>query len=179
MSGILKIMAKRPIIDKNSSAHVDSDVMLRSAGIAGLILGILLALSYLYMPNLLGYSKFSKAAQIAIELLVIWVVITSTIRSIYSLRRGIPGLKLLVGGALTAIFGPLIRELVLRIVAYFKEEMQLGAFEWNGLFFFAGLGLLAALIALIRLRVRNRALGNIMEFGLIALVAFLFFYFMK
>lgn len=172
-------MAKRPIIDKNSSAHIDSDVMLRSAGIAGLILGVLLALSYLYLPNLLGVTKFGKAVQIALELLLIWIVITSTIRSIYSLRRGVPGLKLLVGGALTAVFGPLIRELVLRVVGYFNEDMKLDPFNWNGLFFFAGLGLLAALIALIRLRVRNRALGNIMEFGLIALVAFLFFYLMK
>lgn len=158
---------------------MDSDVMLRAAGIAGILLGLLLALSYLFMPNVLGYSKFAKAAQIAIELLVIWVVITSTIRSIYSLRRGIPGFKLLAGGALTAVIGPLVRELVLRIVARFSDEMALAEFNWNGLFFFAGLGLLAALIALIRLRVRNRALGNMLEVALIAAVALLFFYLLK
>jgi predicted membrane protein len=159
--------------------HVDTDVTLRASAIGGTILGILLALSYLFIPNILGYSKFAKAAQIGIELFIMWLVITSTIRGIHSLRARTPAWKLLVGGCLTAVFGPLVRELVLRIVGNFNEEVDLEPFEWKGLLFFAGLGLLAALIALIRLRVRNRALGNILEFGLIALVAFLFFHFMK
>lgn len=172
-------MSKRPLLDKKSSQHIDSDVMLRSAGLAGLLLGLLLALSYLFLPTLIGFSRFAKAAQIAIELFMIWLVITSTIRSIHRLRRGIPTFKLLVGGALTAVIGPLIRELSLRVIAYFNSDMEVAAFNWNGLFFFAGLGLLAAAIALIRVRVRNRALGNMLEFGLIALVAFLFFYLLK
>ncbi|MFN7115288.1 MAG: hypothetical protein ACK4TA_00725 [Saprospiraceae bacterium] len=159
--------------------HVDTDVTLRAAAIGGTILGVLLALSYLYVPDFLGYSKFAKAAQIGLELLLMWLVITSTIRSIHSLRARTPGWKLLVGGCLTAIFGALIRELTLRIVANFNEGTTVEPFQWRGLLFFAGLGLLAALIALIRLRVRNRALGNMLEFALIAAVALLFFYLMQ
>jgi predicted membrane protein len=169
----------KPRMSATAHEHVDTDVTLRAAAIGGTILGILLALSYLFIPNVLGYSKFAKAAQIGIELFIMWLVITSTIRGIHNLRARTPGWKLLVGGCLTAIFGPLVRELTLRIVANFNESVDLEPFEWKGLLFFAGLGLLAALIALIRLRVRNRALGNMLEFGLIALVAFLVFQFMK
>ncbi len=165
----------------SASAHeyVDTDVTLRAAAIGGTILGILLALSYIFIPDFLGYSKFAKAVQIGLELLLMWVVITSTIRSIHNLRARTPGWKLLIGGCLTAIFGALIRELALRIVANFNDELNIEPFQWRGLLFFAGLGLLAAMIALIRLRVRNRALGNMLEVALIGLVAFLFFYFMK
>jgi predicted membrane protein len=165
----------------SATAHtqVDTDVTLRAAAIGGTVLGVLLALSYLFFPNVLGYSKFAKAAQIGIELLLMWLVITSTIRSIHSLRARTPGWKLLVGGCLTGIFGALIRELTLRIVANFKDETTVEPFRWKSLLFFAGLGLLAALIALIRLRVRNRALGNMLEVGLIAAVAVAFFYLMK
>ena len=171
-------MAK-PRMSATAHEQVDTDVTLRAAAVGGTVLGILLALSYLFIPNVLGYSKFAKAAQIGIELFIMWLVITSTIRSIHTLRARTPNWKLLVGGCLTAVFGPLVRELTLRIVANFKEDMDMEPFQWKGLLFFAGLGLLAALIALIRLRVRNRAMGNILELGLIALVAFLFFYFMK
>lgn len=159
--------------------HVDTDVTLRAAAIGGTILGIMLALSYAYVPDFLGYSKFAKAAQIGLELLLMWLVITSTIRSIHSLRARTPNWKLLIGGCLTAIFGALVRELALRIVKYFSDDLKVEPFQWKGLLFFAGLGLLAAMIALIRLRVRNRALGNMLEFALIAAVAFLFFYLMK
>lgn len=159
--------------------QIDTSVLLRAIAISGVLLGVVLALSFVYMPQLLGASKFAKAAQIGIELFFIWVVITSTIRSIHAIRTKIPNYKLLIGGFLTAILAPLVRALVLKIIGSFNEQVQVAAFPLDGIKFFAGLGLLATAIALIRLRVRNRAIGNMLELALIALVAFLFFYFMK
>jgi hypothetical protein len=173
-------MAKRNA--KNSpeaEGHVDNDVMLRASAIAAVALGIVLALSFLFLPGVLGSSKFGRAVQVGLELFFIWVIITSVIRSIHHLREDIPSWKLLTAGFLTALIGPVVRELILRIAAQFNESVQSADLSLRGMLFFAGLGLLAAAIALIRLRIKNRALGNMMELALIALVAFLFFYWMK
>lgn len=173
-------MAKRNT--KNSpetESHIDNDVMLRASAIAAVVLGIILALSFLFLPNVLGSSKFGRAVQVGLELFIIWLIITSVIRSIHGIREEIASWKLLAAGFLTALIGPVVRELVLRIVAQFNASVQSADLSLRGMLFFAGLGLLAALIALIRLRIKNRALGNMMELALVALVAFLVFYYMK
>lgn len=173
-------MAKRNV--KNSpeaEGHVDNDVMLRASAIAAVALGIVLALSFLFLPGVLGSSNFGRAVQVGLELFFIWVIITSVIRSIHRLREDIASWKLLIAGFLTALVGPVVRELILRVAAQFKESIQSADMNLRGMLFFAGLGLLAATIALIRLRIKNRALGNMMELALIVLVAFLFFYYMK
>lgn len=172
-------MAKRNVKNPAAEVHVDNDVMLRASAIAAILLGIVLALSYLFMPKLLGTTKFARAAQVGLELFAIWLVITSTIRSIHHLREAIPSYKLLLAGCMTAVAGPIVRELVLRVIAIFSEQITFEKYNFTGLLFFAGLGLLAASIATIRLRIKNRALGNMLELALIALIAFLFFYYMK
>ena len=48
-------------------------------------------------------------------------------------------------------------------------------FSGKGLLFFGGIALLASSIAVIRLRVRNRMMGQVLEFGLIATAVYLFF----
>ncbi|MDX1940120.1 MAG: hypothetical protein SFU99_06180 [Saprospiraceae bacterium] len=172
-------MAKRTIKNPETEGHIDNDVMLRASAIGAVLLGIALALSFLFLPGVLGASKFGRAVQIGLELLLIWLVITSTIRSIHHIREKIATWKLLLAGGLTAVVGPLMRELTLLIASQFSENITLEKYNFKGLWFFAGLGLLAASIATIRLRIKNRALGNMLELSLIALVAFLFFYYMK
>ncbi len=169
-------MAKRNI---SSAVQVDNDVMLRASAVGALLLGILLMVIHLFLPQLLGVSRFAAAVRVALELLFIWLVITSIIRSIHRIRNRIAAWKLLLAGSLTAVAAPLVRELFLRIVARFSDTTTLEPYNTKVFLFFAGLGLLAASIATIRLRIKNRALGNIMELLLIAVVAFLFFYFTK
>ncbi len=172
-------MAKRTRLSAEAHQHVDNDVMLRASAMAAVLLGGGLVLFYMFLPGLLGASKLAKSAQVGIELLYIWLVITSTIRSIHHIRAKIAGWKLLLAGCLIAVAGPIVRELLLRIIAQFSENITIEKYNFRGMVFFAGLGLLAASIATIRLRIKNRALGNMMELALVALVAFLFFYFMK
>jgi hypothetical protein len=53
------------------------------------------------------------------------------------------------------------------------------AFSYTSLLFFSGVALIASTVAHIHLRVRNRRLGQVLELGLIGLIAFLFFHFMR
>ncbi len=172
-------MTKRS--EKNASVEIqiDNDVMLRASAIGAVLMGLLLAALHLLFPKLLGTSQLSKAFQTGLQLLLIWLVITSTIRSIHHIRPHIPSWKLLLAGCLTAVAGPIVQELVLRIARQLFTLPPLTEYNSKGLWFFGGLGLLAAAIATIRLRIKNRALGNMMELALIALVAFLFFYYTK
>ncbi|HMO40565.1 MAG TPA: hypothetical protein PKC76_15065 [Saprospiraceae bacterium] len=172
-------MAKRTVKNSTTESHVDNDVMLRASALAGVLLGIILGLLHLFLPTVLGGSRFGRAVQIGLELFAIWLIITSAIRSIHHFRGDIPTWKLLLAGCLTAVVGPIVREILLRIVRQFTESISLEKYNFKEWWFFAGLGLLAASIATIRLRIKNRALGNMMELGLIALVAFLFFYYTK
>ena len=61
----------------------------------------------------------------------------------------------------------------------FRGEEYLAGFDYRGLAFFSGLGFILSLVSMINLRVKNRFLGNVLEFLVIAAFLAALFYFVK
>ena len=159
--------------------RTDSSVMLRAAITSAIILGIGLNL----IPFITDYlaastPDFKKKLETGLEIFLIWVVLTSTLRSIDKMRPGTDAWKFLLAGVIIVVGGVLLQFIFSLIMALFIEDWQ-SSLDVRELGFYAVMGLIASMISMINLKVENQFLGNILEFLVIALVIFLFYTFMK
>lgn len=159
--------------------RTDSSVMLRAAITSAIVLGIGLNL----IPFLTAYlaastPDFKQKLETGLEIFLIWLVLTSTLRSIDKMRPGTDAWKFLLAGVIIVVGGVLLQFIFSLGIGLFRDGWQ-SSFDAKELGFYAVMGLIASLISMINLKVENQFLGNILEFLVIALVIFLFYTFMK
>lgn len=150
----------------NPTQFEDRSVMQRTS-IFGIIILLALFIGIFFLTtwlmNLLP--KWNIAVLTGLRLFATWLVVTSIVRSISSLREKINGLKLLLAGTVTTgvalvfywVFLFAYREITLQKVNDYNS------FSWERIGFFTGIGLLISIFTLINLRIKNRLLGNILE----------------
>jgi hypothetical protein len=157
-----------------------SRVWVRTIIISTVLLGSLLfALDGIFYNWLGGeLSGFGRGLKIGLSLLIFWIVVTASLRSINNLASDIPGWKLLAAGVAIAGLGTLFGQFILQILSWFKEPWAPAPNYQTSLFYVVA-GLVASIISLINLRVKDQKLGNILEVLFIVVVAILFFYFAR
>lgn len=162
-----------------NSTQLDNRVWGRTILISTVLLGSLLfALDGIFHNWVGELNSFGRGLKIGLSLLVFWLVVTASLRSINRLAKDIPGIKLLLAGLAIAILGTLFSQLILQILTWFKEPWA-PAPNYRTFLFYGAAGLIASVISLINQRVKDQKLGNILEVLFIAVVALLFFYFVK
>lgn len=156
-----------------------NQVLFKTIFIAVVLLGsFLFALDGIFHNWIGEINRFGRGVKIGLSLLIFWLVVTASLRSINRLAEGISGFKLLIGGVAIAVLGTLFNQLILQLLTWFKEPWAPEPNYRTFLFYGAG-GLIASVISLINLRVKDKTMGNVLELAFIVVVALLFFYFAK
>lgn len=157
----------------------DSTIMLRAAITSAVLLGIALNLIPLVTEYFAANSPdFKQKLGIGLELFVIWLVLTSTLRSIHKMRPETDAYKFLLAGIIIVIGGVLLQFIFGALIGLFNKEW-VNSLDLKELGFYAVIGFIASLISMINLKVKNQFLGNILEVLVIGLVIFLFYHFMR
>jgi lipid-A-disaccharide synthase-like uncharacterized protein len=124
------------------------------------------------------FPQFGSGLRTALLLFVLWLVVSSGVRSLHSLHKKFSFGHLVGGGSLIGLIGSLACFSMARVVAFFREGTTLAkVYDVQNLLFFAGVGLVVALLAAINLRTSNRVLGNVLEILVVAAAIFLMLYF--
>ncbi|MCP3930073.1 MAG: hypothetical protein GY705_13345 [Bacteroidetes bacterium] len=157
----------------------DYTVIARAVIIAIFLMGLgAIAVNYLerlwagLFPNYMGQIRTG------VMLFILWLVVTSTLRSIDKLNPGSRGWTFVISGAFIALGGFLLYNLFLFLVNQFSSTSELLP-VWGMIPLFTGIGLILGLISLINLRVKNRKFGNVLEVLVVVAVLFLFLYFVQ
>lgn len=161
-----------------SQSH-NFSVFVRTVALTSMLLGLLLAVISFMVSRFLDASNIAGSIQASANLFGLWLVVSSTIRSLNGLGKQMPGWSFLLAGLLVAFGGILVQEGIVFLVQYLNLELGLKALGFETLPFFLGVGFVAALLSLISLRIRNRFWGNVLEVLIIAGMLFFFFYYMK
>jgi hypothetical protein len=159
--------------------QADKFIMWKSVLMAGIVLGVLFSLAHLFLPRFLDEThRWHPRVLLGLKVLALWLVVSSAIRALNQLSARMPGWQLALGGFLTALAGALLNEGILNAVRLFQGASAQVSFDYRGLIFFTGAGLLLSIVTMINLRVRSRFLGNVLEFlVIIAFLAILFYVF--
>lgn len=169
-------MARR----KKEVRQADGVVMWKSVLFSGIFLGVLFSLTHLFLPKLIDPAvNWHNRALIGLKVLILWLVVSSTIRAIDKIREKMPAWQLALGGILTAVAGCLVNEGIRNAVFVFRGEADMADFDYRGLAFFSGLGFILSLVSMINLRVKNRFLGNVLEFLVVVVFLAALFYLVK
>lgn len=175
-------MAKRTVQRESDleERYLNDQVLWRATGLAGVVLALLLMAVQWVWPYLFGTgSSLARAVLAGLNLFLIWLVVTSTVRTIHKIRPGVEFWRLYLAGIITALIGVVLKELLWSGGQFLRGGTEGVAFSYTSLLFFSGVALIASTVAHIHLRVRNRRLGQVLELGLIGLISFLFFHFMR
>lgn len=157
--------------------EVHNQILLKTILISTVLLGSLLfALDGIFHNWIGDLNGFGRGVKIGLSLLVFWLVVTASLRSVNRMAEGISGIKLLLGGVGIAVLGTLFGQLILQILTWFEEPWAPAPNYRTFLFYGVG-GLVASVISLINLRVKDKTVGNVLELIFIVVVALLFFYF--
>lgn len=156
---------------------VDLNVVIQVALISGLIFGLLLLGSRLLVEELFWRSpKIARYLNSALALFCLWLVVTGGVRSVHALRRKSSTWLLWLTGGITALCSVLLASLILGLAANLGLELGDNLPGQDMYLFALGFGLVFSLVALIHLKVRNRALGNTLELLVIVAILALLIY---
>jgi hypothetical protein len=153
--------------EKAPISDVEHSVLIRSVGIASFLLaGIFIALLF-FQDNLAKvFGRYADEATIGLMLVGLWLVVTSTIRTAVNHAKGLETWKLILAGLLTGLIASLLTTAFL--VMFPKVAKSQNMAEVTGAT--GGLILATTLIAFIitlfvvvNIRVKSRALGNLLE----------------
>ncbi len=163
-----------------SNARIaNQSVLFKSAALGGIILAVLLTAANVAMNRLFQIeSSLIGGVQVALNLLIFWIVVTSILRSMNRMRSSIPGQYLIFGGVMVALAGILLHVLLIQLLHWISPGWGLEP-GYRTILFYGVLGIIVSIISLINLKVKNKALGNVIEVLFIALLVVLFFTFMK
>lgn len=161
----------------NKNELANKRTFARTVIIGGILLALLLTLLQFFMRKLFAESDgLSQGVHLSLKLLIFWLVVTSSVRSIAKIRKNISALWLLLAGLLISAGGVLLHLLTMQIITASKVDME-AVINYKSLLFFTAIGLIASVISIINNKIKNNFLGNVLEVLFIGLVAFLFFYF--
>lgn len=152
--------------------RVNQSVVFRTVLISSIILATLLTLLHLFFTRLIDIEK----VLVGIKLLIFWIVVTSTVRSIIKIRNEIGGLWLLLAGLLVSGLGIIFHLIALQVISAIQENRDLDlALNMRSVGFYVGVGIIASVISLINIKVKNQFWGNVLEVLFIATVALAIF----
>lgn len=159
--------------------QVDNKVLGKTILLAGIAIAAILIIWELVHPKVFpGENSWSKGAKTAVSLLVFWLVITSSLRAMNKLRQDMDWFKLLAGGVGIATLGISLFLVTLQCLNGLEVSWaEKPKYEIIG--FYAGGAFIVSLLSLINLRVKSKMMGNVLEFLVIAVVAYLFFKFAR
>ncbi len=155
----------------------ENQVLGKSILISGIIIAVLLILLDIANQKVFPETtSWTNGVKTGVSLLIFWLVITSTLRAMNKLRKDMDWFKLILGGVGIAALGIVLYLLVLQLLNGLKvgwaekPRYALVGFYSVGAF-------IVSLLSLINLRVKSKMIGNVLEFLVIAAVAFLFYKF--
>jgi hypothetical protein len=167
----------------NSSASSKNSVVARTVILSAVILTGLYIIAFFLEDNLAKwFGKYAVEVVTGLMLLALWLVVSSAIRSINSLAKGIETWKLLAAGLMTAFVSAILYAAFLLIfprVSKSPNAIELAGASGGMILLLTGIGFIVSLIALINTRVRNRSLGNLLELLVIGGAIFGFIYFVN
>lgn len=151
----------------------------RTILISTVILGSLLfALDGIFHNWIGDLNRVGRGLKIGLSLLIFWLVVTAALRSHNRLAPGSSGGSLLLSGVAIAVLGTLLSQVILQLLHWFDEPWAPEP-NFNTTLFYGAAGLIASVISLINLRVKDQKMGNVLEIVFIVLVALLFFYYIR
>lgn len=160
-----------------NSDRTENQVLGKSILISGISIAVLLLLlDIAYQKVFPETTSWTNGVKTGVSLLVFWLVITSTLRAMNKLRKDMDWFKLILGGVGIAALGIILYLLALQLLTALKVSWaEKPRYALVG-FYSAG-AFIVSLLSLINLRVKSKMIGNVLEFLVIAAVAFLFFKF--
>lgn len=160
-----------------NSDRTENQVLGKSILISGISIAVLLLLLDIANQKVFPETtSWTNGVKTGVSLLVFWLVITSTLRAMNKLREDMDWFKLILGGVGIAALGIILYLLALQLLTALevswaeKPRYALVGFYSAGAF-------IVSLLSLINLRVKSKMIGNVLEFLVIAAIAFLFFKF--
>ncbi|MBI5916423.1 MAG: hypothetical protein HY842_13685 [Bacteroidetes bacterium] len=149
-----------------STSSVNS-VLIRAVIMAFFLLaGIFIGLLF-FEDNLSKiFGNYSDEAIIGGMLLAIWLVVSSTLRSVNNLAKAIPAWKLVLGGTLTGFIGSVLTVAFLLLfpnVAKSQNMTEVTGATGGLILMMTAVAFVISLISIINIRVKNRQLGNLLE----------------
>lgn len=152
--------------------------ILRTVPLAGIFYGVLITLGNLLIYLIFnGYTNFAQKVSTGVQLFLLWLIVSSAVRTLHLLVKDIPVFILWLAGGLTAIVSVLLAPIIMDI--FYRLGLQVGPSiaDASRLRFYSGLGLVFSLIAIIHLRVRSKALGSTLEWVIVLGLGFVFYYY--
>lgn len=156
----------------DQKAKVNQSVVIRTVIISSILLAILLTLLHVFITKIIDAEK----VLIGIKLVIFWVVVTSTLRSVVKIRKNIGGLWLLLTGLMVSGLGIILHLLALQVIPTIKNDAALDwSINFQSVGFYALVGVIASIISLINIKVKNQFWGNVLEVIFIAALAGILF----
>lgn len=153
--------------EKSPISNVENSVLTRTIIISSVVLtGIFIALLF-FQDNLAKvFGRYGDEATIGLMLLGLWIVVSSTVRSVNSLSKSIETWKLLLGGLLVGLVSSVLTTAFLIMFPNIAKSQNMA--EVTGatgalILVISALAFIIAMISVINVRVNNRQLGNLLE----------------
>ncbi|MAT55394.1 MAG: hypothetical protein CMN32_13020 [Saprospirales bacterium] len=165
---------------RSSRSEAENSIIARSVVLSSLLLtGLFIAFTFLEKPLKKLAGNYADELVVGLMLLSLWLVVSGSVRSMHSLRKKMPLLKLVLGGVLIALVATVLYTGFLIFYPMVSRQgeaasMMGATLVLTGLF--TGAGFVISIIALIQLKVKNRTLAGIIEFALLLLGLILFIY---
>ncbi len=160
--------------------ELDSRVMTRAVLIASSIM-LLIFIGIHFAQELIS-NRFPRQAgniQTGLMLFTIWLLVSSTLRSIHKMRRSIPAWKLIFAGTFITAIGMILYTGFLILypkIAKSAAATELADATMNMIIFFTAIAFLISLISTINLKVKSEFWGNVLEAIIIVGGILLFLY---
>lgn len=158
--------------DKTENQVLGKSILISGISIAVLLLLLDIANQKVFPET----TSWTNGVKTGVSLLIFWLVITSTLRAMNKLREDMDWFKLILGGVGIAALGIVLYLLALQVL----NGLKVGWAEkprYALVGFYSAGAFIVSLLSLINLRVKSKMIGNVLEFLVIAAVAFLFFKF--
>lgn len=148
-------------------SDVENSVLTRSVIIACVVLSGLFILLLFLQDNLTKvFGHYADEVTIGLMLLSLWLVVSSSIRSVNHLAATVETWKLLLCGVLIGLVSAVLTTAFLILfpgVAKSQNMQEVTGASGAMILVMAGIAFVVSLISLVNIRVKNRSLGNLLE----------------
>ena len=160
--------------EKAPLSNVENSVLTRTVIIACVILSAIFILLLFIQDNLAKvFGHYGDEATIGLMLLGLWLVVSSSIRSMNNLAKTVETWKLLLGGMLIGLISAVLTTAFLILfpgIAKSQNMQEVTGATGAMILVMAGIAFVVSLISVVNLRVRSRSLGNLLEILIVGAV---------